>query len=216
MSSRYIVKIFVNTLLLGGFSTMIVGAIYIISQQGSFSPREAIASFGFGLLFGTMSQMAFFAYLSIHRFGLGFFRSPKLWNVIQLIVLVLLLLNILFPENLFKGVQVSDRNFILLSIFLVAISIVISFIKSRQSNYQIAFIPTIFFMVAATFIEWLPALKLNDGGWAIFMLIPLLICNSFQILILPRYLEQSRVYLDGRRKLKAESAKTRKKAIPSL
>ncbi len=209
MSSRYIVKIFVNTLLLGGLSTMLVGAIYILFQQGSFSLREAIASFGFGLLFGTMSQMAFFAYLSIHRFGLGFFRSSKLWNVIQLFVLLLLLLNILFPENLFKGVQVSDQSFILLSIFLVVISLIIALVKSRQSSYQVALIPTFFFMVTATFIEWLPALQLNDGGWAIFMLVPLLICNSFQILILPRYLMQSSVYLEGRRQLKAARVKAK-------
>ncbi len=205
MSSRYAVKLFINTLFLGGITALIVGAVYLLIQQGSFSMKEAIVSFGFGLLFGTMSQMAYFAYLSIHRFGLGFFRTPKMWNIVQGIILVLLFVNILFPQNIFKEVDVTQPKFIVQLILLVIVACLAAYYKSRQTKQNV-FIPAIFFMIVATFVEWMPALKINNAEWMSFMLIPLLICNTYQLLILPKYLALSKMVRKNKPSVKGKPA----------
>jgi KinB signaling pathway activation protein len=39
-------------------------------------------------------------------------------------------------------------------------------------------------MFVVTTIEWVPALRANEESWLYLMLIPLLICNAYQLLIL--------------------------------
>ena len=46
--------------------------------------------------------------------------------------------------------------------------------------------PALFFMVVVTILEWVPALRINDTDWLYLMVIPLLLCNAYQLLILHR------------------------------
>ena len=41
-------------------------------------------------------------------------------------------------------------------------------------------------MVVVTILEWVPALRINDTDWLYLMVIPLLLCNAYQLLILHR------------------------------
>ena len=73
---------------------------------------------------------------------------------------------------------------------LLIVGILVAYFKTRQTN-QGTFIPTIFFMTVLTIIEWVPALRINDPNWVYLMLVPLLICNTYQLLILHFFIEKS-------------------------
>ncbi len=92
VNSRKWVRLFLTTLFLGGISTVIIGFVLEWDRYNEFFQNfdvgEILAvSFwlmGVGFIFSVISQMGFFAYLTIHRFGLGMFRSSSLWNAVQL------------------------------------------------------------------------------------------------------------------------------------
>ena len=81
MTSRNVVKLFFSTLLIGGIATGITGFIVRWNEFASyfidFNMVKIVSTFlwlfGVGLIFSLVSQMGFFAYLTIHRFGLRYF-----------------------------------------------------------------------------------------------------------------------------------------------
>lgn len=74
--------------------------------------------------------------------------------------------------------------------FLLIVALVVAALKTKQTN-QHAFIPAVFFMVVVTAIEWVPVLRVNEESWLYLMLIPLLVCNTYQPLILHKLNEDS-------------------------
>jgi KinB signaling pathway activation protein len=66
---------------------------------------------------------------------------------------------------------------------------IVAYIKSKETNKK-AFVPALFFMVVVTILEWVPALRINDTDWLYLMVIPLLLCNSYQLLVLHRLIGQ--------------------------
>lgn len=146
---------------------------------------------GIGAIFATLSQMGYFAYLTVHRFGLGFFRS--LWNPVQVVVIAFVLFDLVYLRyNAFANEGESIWAYVLIALFLFLIGTVIAYLKAKQSNDRKTFIPALFFMVCATILEWVPVLRTNAQDWFYLMLIPLLVCNAYQLLSLPKYLEQSK------------------------
>ena len=94
VNSRHLVRLFFSTLLVGGITAGIVG---VVSRWGQFQSLieskeyiEILMTFiwlvGLGLIFSVISQMGFFSYLTIHRFGLGIFKN--LWNAVQLVIVM--------------------------------------------------------------------------------------------------------------------------------
>jgi KinB signaling pathway activation protein len=67
-------------------------------------------------------------------------------------------------------------------------SLIVSYIKMKETNKG-AFIPALFFMIVVTIVEWVPALRQNDLSWLILMLVPLFICNAYQLLTLHKILK---------------------------
>ncbi len=45
-------------------------------------------------------------------------------------------------------------------------------------------------MVVITALEWVPALRVNNEDWLYLMLIPLMGCNAFQLLMLPKFAQR--------------------------
>ncbi|MED4869618.1 KinB-signaling pathway activation protein, partial [Geobacillus stearothermophilus] len=128
------------------------------------------------------SQAGFFAYLTVHRFGLGMFRS--LWNAVQLVLIIFVLFDLVY----FRYMVFADKGdsiipYVLTALFILAVGLAVAYIKSAQTNKG-AFVPALFFMVVVTVIEWFPVLRINDRDWLYLMLIPLLVCNAYQLLIL--------------------------------
>ncbi len=192
MNSRKWVRLFLTTLGLGGITTAVTGfAIRWSEYQKLFTELHVGEIFavliwfiGFGFIFSVISQMGFFAYLTIHRFGLGIFRSVSLWNSVQIVLISFVLFDLVyFRYQVFAAKGESIISYILVALLLLLVGLVVAYVKSTQTNKQ-AFIPALFFMTVVTIIEWFPALRINDKDWLYLMLFPLLICNAYQLLIL--------------------------------
>ncbi|MBE3645831.1 KinB signaling pathway activation protein KbaA [Bacillus anthracis] len=194
MNSRKWVRLFFTTLFLGGISTVIIGFVLEWDKYAkffqNFDLKEILAvSFwlmGVGFIFSVISQMGFFAYLTIHRFGLGMFRSSSLWNIVQLFFIAFVLFDFVYLRSvLIANGEVSLGNNMLVAGVLFMFGAIVAYIKSKETNKK-AFVPALFFMVVVTILEWVPALRINDTDWLYLMVIPLLLCNAYQLLILHR------------------------------
>ncbi|MGH1145509.1 KinB-signaling pathway activation protein [Bacillus pseudomycoides] len=198
MNSRKWARLFLTTLLLGGISTILIGFILGWDKYAkffqNFDGKEILMiSFwllGVGFIFSVISQMGFFAYLTVHRFGLGMFRSSALWNAVQLFFIAFVLFDFVYLRSvLVANGDVSFGNNILVAGMLFLFGALVAYIKSKETNKK-AFIPALFFMVVVTILEWVPALRINDTDWLYLMVIPLLLCNAYQLLILHRLIGQ--------------------------
>ncbi|WP_369901473.1 KinB-signaling pathway activation protein [Bacillus manliponensis] len=194
MNSRKWVHLFLTTLLLGGSSTVFIGFVLGWDKYSKFfkdfdGMEILMVSFwflGVGFIFSVISQMGFFAYLTVHRFGLGMFKSARLWNMVQVFFIIFVLFDFVY----LRAVLIENGNeFVWNNIFMAAavfvFGIIVAYIKSKETNKG-AFIPALFFMVVVTIVEWVPALRINDTDWLYLMVIPLLICNTYQMLVLHR------------------------------
>ena len=209
MSSRYWVKLFMNTLLIGGGSAGLVGLIAKWNEFSLKTPVELLVGFlwmaGVGLIFSVISQMCFFAYLTVHRLGMEMFKSLFIWQAIQLVLTVFVLVDLAYLRFVFFGNESESAiSYIWYPVLILAIALIVGLLKVKQTNKS-AFIPTLFFMVVVTVIEWFPVLRVNDESYMYFMLIPLLICNTYQLLILPKYHEKSREAAKERRERKEKA-----------
>ncbi|HWO94811.1 MAG TPA: KinB-signaling pathway activation protein [Bacillus sp. (in: firmicutes)] len=199
MNSRNWVRLFLSTLLLGGGSTAITGFIvrwdkyeslfFSIDIMGILSVLFLL--FGVGLIFSVISQMGFFAYLTIHRFGLGIFRSVSLWNAVQIILIIFVLFDLVyFRYRFFAQTGDSLMPYVLVALIILIIGMAVAYVRRTNTNNE-AFVPALFFMTVVTTIEWVPALQINDRNWLYLMLFPLLICNAYQLLVLPKLIANS-------------------------
>lgn len=136
-----------------------------------------------GLTFGAFSQMGFFAYLTLNYIALSVFRKKYLWNALQgytTIFAVFGLGYVLYEE------RTNNWFFWVLPLILIVLSSAVSWLKVKQTN-KTAFVPTLFLMFVVTFIEAWPALQGETNVAAIvFMMIPLFVCNAYQIMMMAR------------------------------
>lgn len=199
LTSRNWVKLFFTTLALGGITTGILGFIIRWDEFQSYFLNFNIGSIlstfiwliGVGLIFSVISQVGYFAYLTIHQFGLGIFRSTTLWNGVQLVLTIFALFDLTyFRFEKFAKPNESLIPYIGLAIFILLAGLVVAYFKSQQGKKS-TFIPTLFFMVVVTILEWIPVLRVNEKSWVYLMIFPLVLCNAYQILMLPKYLKRS-------------------------
>ncbi|ANB61269.1 KinB-signaling pathway activation protein [Anoxybacteroides amylolyticum] len=192
MNSRKWVRLFFTTLAIGGMTTAITGMVTGWGKYEKLLTQGHIGEFfavfvwfiGFGFIFSVISQMGFFAYLTVHRFGLGIFRFVSLWNSVQLVLISFVLFDLVyFRYQAFAEKGESIVSYVLVALFILFVGLVVAFIKKKATNKE-AFVPALFFMTVVTVIEWFPALRINDENWLYLMLIPLLVCNAYQLLIL--------------------------------
>jgi KinB signaling pathway activation protein len=199
VTSRNVVKLFFSTLLIGGVATGVTGFIVRWNEFASyfidFNMVKIVSTFvwlfGIGLIFSLVSQMGFFAYLTVHRFGLGIFKSVNLWNGVQIVLILFTLFDfVYFRYKVFGKEGEGILLYFVPAIFILIVGALVAYFKTKQTN-QSAFIPAIFFMTVVTIIEWVPALRPNDPNWVYLMLITLLICNTYQLFILHSLNERS-------------------------
>lgn len=199
MTSRNWVKLFLSTLLVGGVTTGIVG---FIVRWSEFKPLFTDFDFleilsvliwliGVGFIFSLISQAGFFAYLTVHRFGLGLFKS--LWSPVQVILILFVLFDLVYLRfSTFAKEGESILPYVGIALFILAVALAVAAYKVKLTNKG-AFIPAVFFMIVVTTIEWVPTLRVNDESWLYLMIFPLLLCNAYQLLILQKLNEQSRI-----------------------
>nr|WP_239584464.1 KinB-signaling pathway activation protein [Aquibacillus albus] len=195
VKSQNIVRLFFSTLLIGAISTLITSFFVKAESYKEFlQPFDLFELFGLfvffialGMVFSLISQMGFFAYLTINQFGLGMFRG--LWTPIQLLLILFTLFDLIYFR--YKG---SDGTtpltiYVLVALALFIYSWLIAGLKAKQTNRN-AFIPALFFMFVVTAIEWVPGLRTSGSDYTWLMIIPLLSCNSYQLLVLHHLTER--------------------------
>jgi KinB signaling pathway activation protein len=192
VNSRKWVRLFLTTLIIGGITTGITGFAVRWSEYKELFLEMNLGEIfavllwliGVGFIFSIISQMGFFAYLTVHRFGLGIFRSVSLWNSVQLVLIAFVLFDLIyFRYQIFAKEGESIVSYVLIALFIFLFGLVVAYIKRSQTNKE-AFVPALFFMVVVTIIEWFPVLRINQEDWLYLMLFPLLVCNAYQLLIL--------------------------------
>jgi KinB signaling pathway activation protein len=200
VNSRNWVRLFLSTLLVGGVTTSIIGIALKWAEYKelfiNFDLLE-IASilfwlFGVGLIFSVISQMGFFSYLTVHRFGLGIFRTVSMWNLAQIVLVLFVIFDLVyFRFQLFAEGSETITPYFLIALYVLVVGVVIALLKRSNTNKE-AFIPALFFMIVVTTIEWFPALRVNEKDWLLLMLIPLQICNAYQLLMLPKFIRSKK------------------------
>lgn len=190
MNSRKVVYLFFTTLIIGSISGAIVGFIFdydrLVNDGFANLLVGAIWLLGMSAAFSLISQMGFFAYLTVHRFGLGLFKSQKLWNSVQVILIVFVLFDLIYLRyNAFASPDQTVFHYMIMPILLLLYGLIIASLKAKDTNKG-AFIPALFLIVVVTTVEWVPALTVNDQKWLWIYFTPLLVANTYQILILHR------------------------------
>lgn len=192
MGIRNWIRFFTHTLLIGG---AVAGILGFIIRWNEFSPlfsngewKEVLSVLtwliGVGFTFSVISQMGFFAYLTIHQFGLGLFRSY--WTFIQIALIVVVLFDLVYFR--FKAFSNGEAigSYLILAAILLIFGLVTAYIKAKGKSKNV-FVAALFFMIVVTTLEWLPVLQANENSWLYLMLFTLLPCNAFQLLMLPKY-----------------------------
>lgn len=142
-----------------------------------------------GAMISVLSQMGFFAYLILRFIVAGIIRSKFIWDMIQLIVVVIVLFDLVYLRVTYFGGSILTYS--VMPAILLAISLGTAYWKVKMTNRN-AFIPTLFFMLAVTVLEAVPAIKQHNFASSLFMLAPLVACNAWQILILHKVLDNKK------------------------
>ncbi|WP_128103664.1 KinB-signaling pathway activation protein [Paenibacillus sp. DCT19] len=142
--------------------------------------------FGSGIMISVYSQMGFFAYLILNYMGKGVFPKRG-WQIVQIILTVLALLDVMFLR-LFVGEGREPISDIVLGLIILAAAIVTAYVKVKQTNIS-ALVPTLFFMIAVTAVETIGVLRIDSNAATIFIVVPLLMCNAYQMLILHKLVD---------------------------
>lgn len=214
MTIRNWVKFFFNALLIGGIVTAVMGLIVRWEFFSQYLADGEIWQFTgalfwmvfLGFTMSVVAQMGFFAYLTIHQFGVNMFKTLTLWNWVQLLIITVVLFDLIF----FRFRLTSDdagRTVLYLTLLasLIGVSAVTAYFKAKWTKKH-TLISALFFMIVVTTLEWLPALMVRSGNidsWVTILLFPLLAVNAYQLLLLPKYNKQSdedKVKLEERRK----------------
>lgn len=185
--------LFWTTLLIGGLSSIILGSFLekgVLWRSGISNVLVGLIwNFGLGATFSIVSQMGFFAYLTIHNVGLGVFR--RIWPHVQIVLILFAFFDMVYLRyNLYAQEGEGFWRYILIPLGLLLYAGIVAYFKVKQTNLNAA-IPTVFVMFVVTIIEWLPALKQNNISSMFYMLIPLLLCNTWQVMQLHRLTKKS-------------------------
>ncbi len=213
MTIRNWVKFFFNALLIGGVVTAVVG---LIVRWEFFSGYLQAGEYGqfilafvwmvfLGFTMSVVAQMGFFAYLTVHQFGVNMFKTLTLWNWVQLLIIAIVLFDLIFFRFRLTS-EDTERSLLYLALLvtLVVVAGVTAYLKAQWTKKH-TLISALFFMIVITTLEWLPALMVRSGNidsWVTILLFPLLAVNAYQILALPKYNRMSDVdkaQLDERR-----------------
>lgn len=182
--------LFTTTLAVGGVGGMLAGFIVAKGElfSGSFGNllMGILMNILIGLTISVLAQMGFFAYMTLNYFGLSFFsKSPRLWKNIQVFLVLFAFFDMVYLR--YSGGMRGDTiwPYMIEPVALLFVSFVVAYAKVKQTNSN-AFVPTLFFMFAVTAVEWIPGLKQDNANSILFMAVPLVFCNVWQVMQLHR------------------------------
>ncbi|CAM3558045.1 MULTISPECIES: KinB-signaling pathway activation protein [Brevibacillus] len=193
MSLRKYGWLFITTLLLGGLGGILVAIIFDLEKLTEGSMGNFFVGMLMYLLYGMtisiVSQMGFFAYMTVNYFAKTLVRSPSLWRSIQIFLVVFVFFDMIYLRYNSLGQDGSIWPYFIEPIMLLIVAVVTAYGKVSVTN-RTAWVPTLFFMFVVTALEWIPALKENNVHATLSMLVPLLFCNVWQVMQLHRVLKQ--------------------------
>ena len=173
-----------------------------------------------GMTMSVIAQAGFFAYLTLHQVGVNLFKSLTLWNWVQVLIIIIVIVDIIVFRFV-PGAE-STQDWLIygsLLVMLVGSAVATAMKKVKMTNKPHILIPTIFFMIVVTSLEWIIALMgrtENIDTYVSLLLFPLLAVNAYQILMVPKYNMQSEIdrkKLEERRKARqVTSKKTKEKS----
>lgn len=210
--------------MIGGLVTAVAGLIvrwdfysgYIASGEiGQFIGALLWMVF-LGFTMSVVAQMGYFAYLTIHQFGVNIFKSLTLWNWVQLLIITIVIFDLIFFRFRLTS-EDTGRSllYLMLLVTLVGVSGLTAYLKARWTKKH-TLISALFFMIVVTTLEWLPALMVRSGNideWVTILLFPLLAVNAYQLLALPKYNKMSdkdKARLEERRAARKKVATAKK------
>lgn len=203
MTIRKLFFLFWTTLAVGTLTAPVAGLLL----QLFFGPIgiSFVHMLWAGLMFGAIAQMGFFAYMVFNMVARGFIRNPYLYQGIQLVMTVLVLANT-FSITLRLGGREADAFalHLIVPVLILAVALIVAWFKMRATN-PMGFIPAVFFMVAATWLEALPSVEVKSLELIILMILTLQACNAWQIMQLHRLLEPEKGRQQGKGKKKKKS-----------
>lgn len=199
MNARRIARLMGTTFLLGGLTGLIVGML-LSFQDATLNEWVfgdwvfgVIGWFGGGLIFSALSLLGFFAYSLVHQLGLGIFRKPFLWNLLLVLLIALTFYDVGdIRYTAFATEGEPYYSYFLLPLILFAWALLVSYLKSKDTNKN-AFIPTLFFMFSFTILELIPAMRDNNLKSLLDMAFPLVVANSWQILMFHRIMKDPKL-----------------------
>jgi len=184
MTLRKWFYLFCTTLIIGGAGGLLAGVILLMADQSHLPEMNGYDwwinlrdFFLAGLLFSIVSQAGFFAYMMLNFIVRGVVR-PATWNIVQMVMIGIA---IAYLEMVTFSETSSFVHYIILPIAIFLFSWLVAYFKIKMTNGN-ALIPTIFFMVVATTFEAAPTLQGGAIDGILVGVIPLLLCNAWQIL----------------------------------
>lgn len=180
----------------------------------TFEVDEFLATFVWMILLGfTMSviaQAGFFAYLTLHQVGIGMFKTLTLWNWVQLLLIIIVVVDLIIFRFAPDANSAKDWVFYTgLLLFLGGAAVLTAKKKVEMTGKKHILISSIFFMVVVTSLEWIIALMGRDENintYVALLLFPLVAVNAFQLLMLPKYTQQSEADLKKREQRRKDRA----------
>jgi KinB signaling pathway activation protein len=190
LNLRKWMKLFGTTILIGAVVT-VVGSVCIQLSNPDFRNVAASGWLSYilmmaliGMTFGAFSHMGFFAYLMLNYIARSIFKRPYSWVAIQGFLAFFVLAEIAYWTY---NSNFPSFTFWVIPLALLITSVLVAWWKVNQTSAG-AWIPTIFFLIGITVMESIPVFRTGDISSLLYQLIPLFICNAYQIMQLHRIL----------------------------
>lgn len=177
-----------TTLLIGGVGGVLAGFLvageHLGGSVGNFV-AGTLVNLLVGLTIAVLAEMGFFAYMTLNYLMVSFLKNYTLWKGIQVVLILFTAFDMVYLSYAAFGEGGAIWPYLLPPLLLLAVSLVAAYAKVRLTNSN-AWIPTVFFLFVVTAIEWVPGLRQNNPSSALFMIVPLLFCNIWQVMHLHR------------------------------
>lgn len=183
VNSRKLVNMILKTALVGTVVGLIMSFIVEWGVYKEFlSPFDGmellgvfIYFLGFALTFTVVSMAGFLAYLFVHQFGSSILRA--FWPLAQILIVAFALFDIVYFSN--NDIPVMQRIYI--ALFVLIAALIVSYIKTKQTNFT-SWFPAMFFMVVITALELTLGLRTNDMQYIVIILVTLVVANAYQLI----------------------------------
>ena len=192
MNLRKWMTLFGTTILIGGLCALLTGVVMLLCDSSFQVVKTKDWLFNIvmmalaGLSLGAFAHMGFFAYMMLNYIARSIIKRPYLWVALQGFIAVFVLAEIAYWTY---GSGFPDAVFWAVPLLLAGASVIVAWWKVKETTAG-AWLPTLFFMIAVTTIEAVPGFRTEKWTSLLFTVVPLFICNSYQIMRLHHILSK--------------------------